>query len=152
MLIVARKVAYEPIKYRCIYSKPQLNCRLCLKQLTVQCPDELCFMNIISAAFCGLRIKVVHGCFLAISSHFPTAMEEVLWEVGSLGKVCKNHGISDVTACVCITMCCGSVLFRIQVEEYEKGYGKGPYGTREVSLCRLDFLISKARVADFREV
>jgi hypothetical protein len=35
------------------------------------------------------------------------------------------------------------------VEEYEKGYGKGPYGTREVSLCRLDFLISKARVADF---
>lgn len=26
-----------------------------------------------------------------------------------------------------------------EVEEYEKGYGKGPYGTREVSLCSIRF-------------
>ena len=49
-------------------------------------------MNIISAAFCGLRIKVVHGCFLAILSHFPTAMEEVLWEVEVLGSFAKTMG------------------------------------------------------------
>lgn len=92
----------------------------------------------------------MHGCFLAISSHFLTDSDGrgAKWEV--LGSFAKTMGISDVTASVCITMCCGSVLFRrIQVEEYEKGYGKGPYGTREVSLCRLDFLISKECVADF---